>query len=659
VSAFNLNASRIPESGISRWVTWWVIVCALLAVAPGLHPGTAWYLDNPAHLLELRALATEILPGERWFSGWTDSANAGFAVGQLNAPLPWTAVALLVMLGVPSVPLYLFVAVCSNVVLALGARRLLLRSSGSEIAALLGACLAATCVPELIGISGSLAGMWPARLATGLLLWDLSLSDDDRSPAQRGLWIAAILFSHTYVALIAVASRGLQLLGALRRGELRLACDLGVGLLLAGGVTAALWGPLLDPALRHFNGAVQALPPRQTLALLFVPLDAYTLIVWGGQLELLGGWAAVPAAVLTVVGAVLAWGRPLCDKRLCRELLVLVVLLLFVLIVLLPLTQWSVLGPNPWRHLVWGRLALVLAAGIGLTRWIRRVEVATLVGLVLALCAAFAGLQELPVGATARRNHADLRATWADIASHAPEGLVYHQDTFRLFEHRSGLEESHPGPLMGVHHPIRLLGSWYGVAPIRTIPWVLGVAGYAMSLPPSVWSEDPDALTARFRVFGVGAVVAVDETLGAALDASPDWVKVSHREPFSAFVAAQPPLPLVGVPPGAATLVEVHSERGRTTATVIAESEVPFRFRRTFHPWWEAALDGRAIPLEPGPNSGLVVGTLPHGGELALTWVDRSGPWRWLSLLSVLVMAGVSWVESRWRGQEATPRSTR
>ena len=58
---------------------------AFVSLLPCLQPSVAVYVDNAPHLVEVAAMA------DAWPAvvSWTDRANSGMVVGQLNAPLAW------------------------------------------------------------------------------------------------------------------------------------------------------------------------------------------------------------------------------------------------------------------------------------------------------------------------------------------------------------------------------------------------------------------------------------------------------------------------------------------------------------------------------------------------------------------------------------------
>jgi hypothetical protein len=82
------------------WVVAWIGVVAFVIGFPAYRGELLLYVDNPAHLSEIRDLAR---PNHR---GWSDLAMAGFPLHLLQPPLTYGGLARLTRLGVPLEPVY-------------------------------------------------------------------------------------------------------------------------------------------------------------------------------------------------------------------------------------------------------------------------------------------------------------------------------------------------------------------------------------------------------------------------------------------------------------------------------------------------------------------------------------------------------------------------
>ena len=567
-------------------------VFAVVAVLPALHPDVALYIDNAPHLAEVYALAAA------WPDpvAWSDH-QAGMAIGQLSAQAAWWPLAGLVRLGLPALPLYALAIVASNVVLALGVERLGARLLQGHRAGWIAGALAAACVFDLYGIAGAAGGMWPFRLACGLLAWGVG------ARWRSGLWIGAVCLLHTFAGVVVVL---VTLVQAVRdRGRL---VDLAVGLALCAG----WWVPLLDPSLRSF-GAPWQQGPADLALLLWVPFDVMSWRL-GAGVELLGGPVAL--AWPLVVGPLAAWGLTtvLDDRRLGVELGLVLGLVLVGVLVLYPLTGFSYLGPNPWRHLLWWRIALVLSAASALSRLGRPARMGAL-GVVL-VASVLAGFGLVPVD---RQLRADLDATQALVAG---PGRVFHQDTFFAPGLDLALTRGHAGALLGTQGA-SVVSSWYSVASIPTLPHTHSEGGYLFG------RNDLDALglKRRLKLYSVERAVTVTPQ-AAALFAELGATELGRNGPFVAWQLEAPPR--LGAKGGGMQVDRVASDRLEATLPTAADILV----RSAGHPWWEADVDGQPVSLETDPGTGLMVGSAP-AGALTVTWTRRGLAW-WLLAIPAL-----------------------
>lgn len=576
-----------------------LVVAALVAVLPALGADVALYIDNAPHLAELDALA------EAWPSpiAWSDH-QAGMVVGLLNGQAAWWPLAGLVRLGLPAIPIYIAAIALSNVVFVLGVDRLGQRLLNPK-AALAAAILAGASVFDLYGIAGATGGMWPFRLACGLLLYGIG------ARWRSGVWLAIVCLLHTFVAIAAVL---VTLVFAIR--DRRRLIDLAIGLVICAG----WWVPLLDPALRGFPGR-WSLGPADAGLLLMAPFE---IVPWllSREVVLLGG----PAGLLgtLVVFPLAAWGLRSAarDRRLALELTAVVAVFVVGALVLHPLTEIAFLGPNPWRHLIWWRVAVALSAGAALATLPRS---ASLVACGMAVVGAVAvGAQQIPID---RELRADLDAVHALVQDRS---RVFHEDTFQRFGVTGTLANGHGGALLGTRGPA-VLGSWYAIAPVPTIPALSSESGATFGVRTSELS--PDAVVGHLKRFSADAAVTTTPEL-AALFAAAGVPELGRHGPF---VAWELKAPLLLGARGAQAQV-LRDDADRVDAAIHGGAD--FLYRRAYHPWWTATFDEQPIELVVDPQTGLQAGTTPGRGRLSIRWEPQPGPW-WLAGVGLLAALAV------------------
>ncbi|MCP4804786.1 MAG: hypothetical protein GY913_30120 [Proteobacteria bacterium] len=579
---------------------------AVAAVLPALLPDTALYVDNAPHLAELVVLA------EAWPLpvAWADH-QAGMAIGQLSAQAAWWPLAGLVRLGLPALPLYLLAIVLSNIVFALGVERLGRRLVSPE-AGLFAAVLAAASAFDLYGIAGAAGGMWPFRLACGVLAFGIG------ARWRSGLWIAAVCLLHTFAAVIVVL---VTLVEAVK--DRRRLIDLAVGLALCAG----WWIPLLAPELRSFP-AFWDMGLADVGLLLFFPVDVMSWRL-GGEVVAVGGPAGLAFHVLAIPLALLGLRSKLADRRLGLELSVVLALVLVGVVVVYPLTGFSLLGPNPWRHLLWWRVALALSAGAGLATLPRAASMA--VGGAAVLAATLAGFHEIPVPSDLRE---DLEATHALVEG---PGRVFHEDTFFRPGVERHLARGHAGALLGLRDTT-VVSSWYSVASIPTLRQTASEAGATMGTRTSDLTAAQ--LRSRLKLYSVDRAVSTTPEV-AALLAELGAVELGRHGPF---VAWQLKAPMLFGARGAGAVISVDEPQ-----RVVAELDGPadFLYRRSWHAWWSASLDGAPLLADHSAETGLIVGSTESAGRLEVSWAPRGLAW-WLLALPAL---GAVW----WRRRVDSP----
>lgn len=614
-----------------RWV---LVLVAVIAVLPAALPGARWYMDNPAHLAEVEAIARHVLPG---FVGWVPDLNVGQPLVQQAAPLAWVPLAALRGLGLPLWPLYVAGMLGSQVVYALGALALGRRLLGPGPAALIAAALIACAPVDLYGIAGAAGGMWPFRLANGLLLF--LLARPWRAWQQAAL-LGSILLIHPFTAVVAFAAVLIEAAEDARRGRwdraLAGGCALAVGLLLAG---AWLLPVLLEPELRPFR--YEGLMDLGKLALLvLLPLEVEDLMGERG-LNLLGGWTSLPWILASLAGLATCWRQRLHDPAGFLRLALPTLGLLLAIGLFYAGSDWQPLGPVPWRFSIYGRIVLALLAGAGLASLLveRR---ALALGVGLALAASMVGHQLLPVGAQDAQVQDSLERTWSALARARPAGVVYQADTFQAPAVATSMAWSHPGGLLYARTGLPVMGAWH-----RNSPSAAHERAYSEGwrLFGEVQEQlDDEALYAQVKRYGVGAIVTVDQPLRRRLAADPRYAQVAEDGIFAAFLVLEPSPQRVGAAGGQ---VEVLlDEPTLVRARIGGEAGQPFRLRSSFHPWWSATLDGQPLELVLEERTGLVSG-VTGPGLLELRWEDRGAPFRWVSGLGLVALLGLVGLRGR------------
>lgn len=680
-------------------------VAALLAVGGALDGQTLLYLDNPSHLVEVDALAREILPGDHWFTGWSDGANLGHAVNQVNAPLIWAVCGGLVWAGLPLGAVYLAGIVLSNLVFALGCWRAGERWLGAR--ALPGVLLAVTWATDLYGFGGAAGGMWPHRLANGIFLWGLGAwggglcAHRGRDAGSVGLWLGILLLCHTYTGMagallvgVAAGLEGWRLRGGGWRGaEGAVLRALAGGAVIGAVWTMPFWVPLLEEGLRPVQGrgGFRVWWLHDTLTWFLLPFHPVRRgdprVYW-----YVGGWWAFwGSGVLVAALAVIASkaGREIRSEirgKLgeIRAVAAAAAVMLALAAGVTQVLESDMLGPNPWRHMTLCRNLLHLIAGLGVGWLVERAAAragearrglagAGLVwglGLGLGLGSLQAGRVEMSHGAELTGLQADLEQTWADLAGAIAEreaagiatGQVFHQNTNLNGEGPRPLFFSEVGVLLSVAHRLPVVGTWYAITAVATDPHVRSQGTMALGRLLEQWRAQPGGLAARMDEFGIGAVVSVEEELSRQLSAAPGMREVSRHGNFAAWVRDGAEISAVDcLIPGA--VGEIRQGRGwldigflpveTLQRQTTADRAVVVTIRRTWHPWWEAwsvGPDGQRERLvtDRGGTTGLLEVRLRGPGRVEFRYND---PTRWTLIGAVPgLLAGLVLL---WRGRQA------
>jgi hypothetical protein len=445
---------------------------------PVLSGGYLTYLDNPAHLAEIHALAAETQ------NGWSEIAYCGFPIGNLHSPLWYGILSALAGAGIPAGPVYALFALAGFVAPALAVYRVSRRSLG-PLAAGLPAYLLLVQRPAVVGVGSAWGGMWTFFVAAALfvlLVGELTRRDPPRGSAIRvAVLTGMMLLTHLYavVPLAALALVHLTVAAGRGRRVWRHAIGGAAGVLAA----SAYWLPL---ALAR--GAVvihpQNLDSVKILARLLLPTHVLNLINgrWPAFApETVLGSLPMIALVLAGAGGIYRLSRRANDAPLYGT--VVAAVLLAVLLFVTGEFDSRFLGPGSWRMLYFVRVGLALAS-VPLVAWLAHEAgksgrfAPRTAGIAAAVMAVTAGLLiGTPLRAVtvspAGAEMTEVRQLWDWLrANHTREwGRVYLQDTFDLPHPGVGLSQSHVLALTAARTGVRQLGATYGVAPYRTIDW--------------------------------------------------------------------------------------------------------------------------------------------------------------------------------------------
>ena len=603
---------------------------AALAVAPALRPGAEWYMDNSSHLLEVQALSQDIAAGGNGFVAWTTRAELGLAVGQVSAPLPWTALAWITRAGVAPALANGIAIVLSNVLFAIAVSRLALRLYADRRVAWFAGALASCVVTDLYGIGGTTGGMWPYRLANALVLFAFARG-------ATGLGAALLLGlawgCHTLSASVGMLGGGVfAVVGAVRDArDVRWGNLVRRGATLCGAVAlgSPVWWSLLDPALRDFGGVHPYRWGELVLAIAF-PVNPFAfprgstllggpfaIAVWALGLAL----ALVPArGLLRDASAALALGVGLVILEVC--------------VALPSLGGPSPLGPVPFRLHVFLHVALAVRAGAGAV-WLHDLAQARVqsgsprryvslgaglpvgVCIAAALAAAWCGMNELPDAKAPAfaRQLTDLRAAWALASAQSKGAPVYLHDTFANARAPAVLYWSHPGGLLAAENGASVLGSWYGISGSPVTRASRSEDGLFVGSPRKQRESDRlEQALDRLDAYGVCALVTWDKQIVDALTGQRGFATLSATGAWTVLSRDAVPTPvpytLGASSPGALTV----DDSGPDSRLVLP---------RSYNPAWTAHTvgDGREapVPLAADAATGLLVASPPPRSRVVLT----------------------------------------
>ena len=660
---------------------WWLDAAFLLGLlaaaaaigAPVLFGGALTYLDNPVHLAEIQALATE---GGR---GWSRMALAGMPLGGLHSPLGYGPLIALAQRGVESTLPYRLCLLLGAVAVPWSVYGIARRWVG-PLSSLGLASLLLLQREAIVGIASVWGGMWTFYVAMAVLLWvGERWVRPEPTSIQRFVVLAGLIgvvgLLHAFATLALVFGFVVHATGAalLRRdGWVRRVLADGAAAVAGAGLSAAYWAPAVLTRDHLLFGLPES-PPWASLGVLLLPVNLLEFFNGGGIFDdlQLGYTDALPIWALWALGLAGAGlavrpGARTAPGPSARPLALwgasFASLLLVLLLVGVPTLPFAVLGPVPWRMTFPIRMGFALAAVPALValeaRWSGRASrrsavvagaLAALVGSALWMGRPLAVRVPPHDGAEV----AEVQALWQWMREARTDAWarVAVQGTFSNAPEDAALVRSHLLSL--THHETgvaSVVGAYYGVAPYPTTTWTRSERGSLFGLSLA----EPDAPT---RVAGMMHATATSHLVlsdPAQFDrfrASGVFRPLVRIGRFGVLQVQGPPASWV-VPLGPGAVGEVTALRAGEIALSVTSDAQGGRLviRESYHPFWRVErADGEpAPPLSSDPTSGLMVlGPLDPGGyALRLrygppTWPARVSMLGWFVWLFVWLLFGV------------------
>jgi len=633
------------------------VVAALLATAfvigsPILGGGWLTYLDNPAHIAEIRSLASD------GASGWSRIGFAGLSLDTLHSPLFWRGLAAIDRLGVDIGPIYaaltcLGVAAPAIAVFVVARRRLAVPwSAGLAYVVLIQRT-------AIVGTAAATGGMWTFYLASAALIL---LADRLARPTTGRRDVAAIAallgfigLTHMFVLVAAVILVGVHaawtgLARRVRPGAPPVAAILrrdALGCALAAAASAVYWLPTMTGA-GDFQ-LPQDLPPSTLGALLVAPTDVIELLAHLPASALPGYLESVPMVGLLVAGlagAVVVRRRDVDPVAAYGAGLAVTVI---VLLVSASVRHLDALGPVSWRFLYFVRIGAALAAIPILARLAGRFAPSTArprrVRAAIGGSAAIAAIASGWLwGAPLRHDVPDVdgaemtevRALWAWLrATPDPDGgRVYLQDTFGAEPHDRALIGSHVLALTLDQTGVEPLGPFYGVIPAATVLYVRSEFGLMFGGPTVYNNNGTQVLNAPIGSWDVSRVVTSTPAAAAAFRTA-GWDVVHEVGRFVVFrYPHEPPHRApVGVLDGRYLAIELDGD-----ATIA----------HAYHRYWRVARGPAALRLERSPSGRMAIAGLRPGRQTIILEYRPPPVWP-VSVTAWLVLAVVAYGGRRFR----------
>jgi hypothetical protein len=619
------------------------VATAFVIGVPILTDGWVTYFDNPPHLAELHALASE------GACGWTDIGFAGLSLDTLHSPALWHLLALLdgtPLLGPVYGALVCLSVAAPGVAIYLVARR---RVAWGWAAAL--GYVVMIQRMALVGSASATGGMWAFYLAAAawILLAD-RLARATTGPTDRAA-IAGLLgfigLVHLYVleaAMILVAVHAAWTLLSQRvRSDappLRaVAARDTVACLLAVAAAAAYWLPVALGA-PGFDRP-QNLPPGMLAQLLVLPTDPIELLSTLPPASALPFYLeSIPMVVVLAAGLL---GVLYIRRRDADPLPAYggaLAALVFVLLVVASATDAKWLGPNSWRFLYFVRVGAALAA----IPWLARLRAPRLprAAPVVAAIAAIAGgrLWGAPlwndVPALDGAEMTDVRALWRWIANHDDGARIYLQDTF-MATPDDELSRSHVLALTLRETGVRPLGPYYGIIPSTTVHHVASEFGWVFGAQWD-WRKMHAGMHVRAPLGAWGATRLVSDNPNTAyvLDHG-GWHVIARIGRF-----------IIWDHPAGDTLAPTGTRDGnRLSFDLDGDAVVPV----AYHAFWDVVEPAQAH-LAMAVQGTMEISNLPPGRQHVVLAYDPPRVWP-VSVAGWLGIVGFAWIGVRGRRARA------
>ena len=611
---------------------------------PIVSGGYITYLDNPAHLAEVYAAASEAR------NGWSEIAFCGFPISTLHSPLWYGFLSLLVRIGVGISLPYVLCVWLGFTAPALAMYRVARRVLTPLPAAVL-AYLLLVQRPAIVGVGSAMGGMWTFFVATGALI--LLIDRISRPCVTRrdagavAALVGFILVTHLYtvVPLGLLALLHLWTVVGGRRGDrgglLRQAAAAVLGVLAA----ALYWVPMVL-AGKSMVIHSQNLDAAMIVARLGMPTQVFDLV--NRKLPPFTMMAAVeslPMVALIAAGFVGTFGlrRRANDVPLYGALMA--ITLLTLLLFVTGEFDVTLFGPGSWRMVYFVRVGLALAA-IPFAVWIAGTapwqKVTNWVALTTAAAAIASGLWfGKPLKAVAAPANgaemAEVEALWDWLAKNQTEdwGRVYLQDTFELPRPDVKLSQSHVLALTSQRTGVRQLGAFYGVAPYRTVSWTPSEFG---TLFRKFVRDDESISRIQRQLWATNSthVVTSDPRTRRQLAETANFRLLHRVGRFAVYRATQVASQWVSpLKPG----VEVNADEfqtGRIRFDIrLSRPGAEVLVKSSYHPAWRLSTSRELRPLIRMENSGLMRLEGLDTGTSTIEMEYRPARWPlWLSAFS-------------------------
>jgi hypothetical protein len=636
---------------------------------PIMSGGYLTYLDNPAHLAEVYAAASEAR------NGWSEIAFCGFPISTLHSPLWYGFLSLLARIGVGvSLPyvLCLWLGFTSPALALYGvARRVLTPLPATALAYLL-----LVQRPAIVGVGSAMGGMWTFFVATAglILLIDRLMRPcvTRRDAGAVAALVGFILVTHLYtvvpLGLLALVHL-LTVIGGKRgdpsrgrgRGDLiKQAAAAALGVLAA----ALYWVPMVL-AGKSMVIHPQNLDAAMVVARLAMPTHVFDLVNRKiPAFTLMAAVESLPMVALIAAGFVGIFDlrRRANDVPLYGALMA--IILLTLLLFVTGEFDVALFGPGSWRMLYFVRVGLALAAipfavRIAVTvRW--RQKVSKWVALTTAGAAIASGLWfGRPLRAVAvpanGAEMAEVEALWDWLAKNRSEdwGRVYLQDTFELPRPHVKLSQSHILALTSHRTGVRQLGAFYGVAPYRTVSWTPSEFG---TLFRKFMRDDEYISRIQAQMWATNSthVVTSDPRTRRQLAEAANFRLLHGVGRFAVYRATQVASQWVSpLQPG----VEVTADEfqtGRIRFDIrLSRPGAEVLVKSSYHPAWRVSTSRESRPRIRLENSGLMrlegldMGTSTIGIEYRPArwplWLSAFG---WASILAIYVTGKKHWAKT-------------